>query len=122
MEQHIIEGNKLIAEFMDDCFEIEGRVSFTYSSDEEFPLSNKPFSYDRIIDEVGGELDEFGSMVTVKVFSYHNSWDWLMPVVSKLIVNCEGPEDLSHLKYAVITDDIDQAWNDVVDYIKTNKL
>lgn len=48
---------------------------------------------------------------------YHESWDWLMPVVGKLSNECEDPEELDTLKYALLCNDINTAWNFVTDYL-----
>lgn len=54
-EQEIIEGNKLIAEFMGDY-----RAKYKVSND--YTLAN----------------------AMLKTLKYHSSWDWLMPVVEKI--------------------------------------
>ena len=80
----IIKNNELIAEFMGANFDVEGRISFLYSSNEHFPFTERDFNHDLIADEVSEEVEEFGSGLNVEVKSYHNSWDWLMPVVEKI--------------------------------------
>jgi hypothetical protein len=59
MKQDIIEGNKLIAEFM----QLESRKP-SWSMAEQFNRN----SY----------------WIPVGVLEYHTSWDWLMPVVEKI--------------------------------------
>ena len=56
-EQEIIEGNKLIAEFMGYKF-IEDWHQYWRLSDKHLLLENE--------------------------LKYHSSWDWLMPVVEKI--------------------------------------
>ncbi len=58
-KEEIIEGNKLIAEFMGG--EFNERQSFVYF---KLPV-NKAYS---VLDDL----------------KYHSSWDWLMPVVEKI--------------------------------------
>lgn len=61
-EQEILEGNKLIADFM----------QVDYSGKEQFmwrPGAYIPF--------------------TEKCLRYHSSWDWLMPVVEKIETDCK---------------------------------
>lgn len=67
MDKEIIEGNKLIAEFM-------GGKIMPYGNSKPYPkgLPNWALNeYDFDILKVGG-------------FDYHSSWDWLMPVVEKI--------------------------------------
>jgi hypothetical protein len=56
--EEIIEGNKLIAEFM-------GFKSYYYSGESNMV-------------EVSGKMKSLNSWA-----KYHSSWDWLMPVVNK---------------------------------------
>lgn len=61
-ETEILEGNKLIASFVGDCFGLKWS-------------------------EINGfYLDENGSMAmpTNRCGFFHKSWDWLMPVVEKI--------------------------------------
>ena len=57
----------------------------------------------------------------VTTMKYHTSWDWLMPVIGKISNQCEEPEELDPLKYALLTDNIEEAWIFVVDYLKDKK-
>lgn len=52
---------------------------------------------------------------------YNSSWDWLMPCIGKISNMCEEPEELDSLKYALLCDDIDNAWEFVVDYLTHKK-
>lgn len=120
-EKYIIEGNKLIAEFMDNNYVVEGRVPFLYSDDEPFPFTEREFNFDLIEDEVQDELNEFGSGLNVYVYSYHNSWDWLMLAVNK-IVN-DFPEYEKHkiteqVLQSLMTVDIDEVFKAVVNFIE----
>ena len=80
-KQEIIEGNKLIAEFMGDFklvkeFKPEPDIDVTY---QWLKTSNKSFGYD---------TTEWRDYSTDKEYSdqvcYNSSWDWLMPVVEKV--------------------------------------
>lgn len=86
MNKEILEGNKLIAEFMTEDPEVLRR-----------------------------DLEQAG---TLESMQYHKSWDWLMPVIGKISSNCEEPEELDGLKYAILSDDIETAWLFVTDYLK----
>ena len=65
MEQlQIIEGNKLIAEFMDDIYTLErGNIINFLEKPSKFETSNS-FEANELL--------------------YHSSFDWLMPVVEKI--------------------------------------
>ena len=112
-EQHSI-GNKMIADF-DDRLEYipptwiyqEGyRVRDGYSL-----ASLSPFT---------GEKKAF----IVDALSYHESWDWLMPVVAKINKECneEVESDMwrfvADIQRAVSYVDIETAWKNVVEYLE----
>lgn len=69
-KQEILEGNKLIAKFM----EIEIKTNFN----NLFYYSNQPYYY------VDGKSREEVLDKASSYFKYHISWDWLMPVVKKI--------------------------------------
>jgi len=52
------------------------------------------------------------------VMKYHSSWDWLIPCIGKISNECEEPEELDNLKYALLSNDIKTAWFEVVEFIK----
>ena len=56
---------------------------------------------------------------SVELPPYHMSWDWLMPVVSKISSMCDEPYELDNMKHALLTADIDSVYGDVVEFIKT---
>lgn len=92
-EKEINEGNKLIAEFMGAKMIVEN-----YHGINIIKFSD------------GDTKDLFG-------LKFHSSWDWLMPCIGKISNQCEEPEELDRLKYALLCDDIDTAWIFVVDYL-----
>ena len=67
-------------------------------------------------DDKGKYYDSNGLYIGVTL-KYHKNWNWLMPVISKISSNCEEPEELDDLKYALLCDDIETAWRFVVDYL-----
>lgn len=87
--KNIVEGNKLIAEKMG----LSSQLHMT-----EHPLS--------------------GEYINTDELKYHSSWDWLMPVIGKISNECEEPEELDNIKYALLCNDIDSAWKYVVDYLE----
>jgi len=102
--KEIIEGNKIIAEFMGG----------KYDKDTTFPIHP-----DDIWLPVHGIVNAtnigYGRGRTIL---YHSSWDWLIPCIGKISHQCEEPEELDNLKYALLCDDINTAWKFVVDYLK----
>tara|TARA_R100001440_G_scaffold44632_1_gene64431 strand:+ start:140 stop:439 length:300 start_codon:yes stop_codon:yes gene_type:complete len=95
------ENNKLISKFM--CWDIQNSTTIPTN----LHLSNL-------------ELDN-GDVMEIKC---HSSWDWLMPVVEKILCltqyEDESYEDIhSGLKYALLN----QTYNAVVEFIKRhNKI
>ena len=97
MEKEIIkENNKIIGEFMGDIF----KTNFTVGSDLI------PEGWLRKLDNM-----HYGNL------KYHSSWDWLMPCIGKISDVCEEPEELDGLKYALLTNNIEEAWKFVVNYL-----
>ena len=47
---------------------------------------------------------------------YHESWDWLMPVVQKIEQYCEGvPQEMLNIS---LYSDINEVYNAVIEFIK----
>lgn len=86
------EGNKLIAEFMGIEPAPEGMVNI-YMDGEEMKL--------------------FGT-------EYHSSWDWLMPVVQKILATDTGTLDVYSLyvEDSLRTANIVTIWDAVTDFIQ----
>ena len=93
-----IENNKLIAEFM-------GCKVTIFKGKEYIRLINEPYVY------MTNGMDEPDDML------FHDSWDWLMPCIGKISNQCEEPENLDGLKYALLCNDINTAYKIVIDYI-----
>jgi len=101
-EQEIIEGNKLIAEFMGDY-----RAKYKVSND--YTLAN----------------------AMLKTLKYHSSWDWLMPVFKKIWESIDQfqyddepylyiTEEIFHPDYLLsdfINNNIEGVWNRCVEFI-----
>ena len=100
--------NKLIAEFME----------WEYLDDIEKYVS--PISiciYD--LDPWESSDEDWTCAITPKQMLFHSSWDWLMPVLEKILNICAEADDLE--KYAVIMDKapfIGQTYEAVVEFIK----
>ena len=100
----ITENNKLIAEFM-------GLMSQSLSNDGQFPVFEDPYS---------------GEYVESIELSYNESWDWLMPVVEKILTDpdiaylCQGGEGDKYyedLHDAVWSINIEEVYKAVVAFI-----
>ena len=84
--------NKLIAEFM-------GLKRYGYK-DENYLVLNKHLSPEQL--------------------PYHTSWDWLMPVANEIIKSRDEQNadwDLTDLKYALQTTNIEYVYKAVVEFI-----
>lgn len=102
MNKEVLEGNKRIAEFM-ELMSMEWGGLYSISQGQCTCRENTPEK----------ALNGFASIA-----KYHESWDWLMPAIGKISSNCEEPEELDGLKYALLCDDIKTAWKFLVDYLK----
>ncbi len=105
-QEEIIENNKLIAEFMG----IEERDMVFLFPVNLGKLFYSPNSCYNSKDEDCFELELAG-------LNYHNSWDWLMPCIGKISNQCEEPEELDNLKYALLTNNIEEAYRFVINYL-----
>ena len=77
-EKEIIEGNKLIAEFVDYEFDPnDDSESVTYNTDYIINISDK--------EDWEASEDDFTSWLLPKEMKFHSSWDWLMPAINKAI-------------------------------------
>ena len=54
---------------------------------------------------------------TRDVFTYHTSWDSIMPVLRKIQSLTEEPEDIDHMKDAFWMNSIEYLHTDIVDWI-----
>ena len=100
-EKEIIEGNRLIGIFL----------GMEYVNDAP---SDYPEGY------YVSEDNELAYYLpySIEDWEFYLSWDWLMPVIERISNQCEEPEELDNLKYALLTNNIDEAYKFVVDYIK----
>jgi len=68
--------------------------------------------------------DKLGMMFYHEEFNFHSSWDWLMPVLQKILditFSDEGNETYDSEEFYAIRDcipDIDQTYKAVLDFIK----
>ena len=95
------ENNKLIAEFMG--LSIKDDVSYYTDENDMFPM--------------GIEVDK-------PYLPYDKSWDWLIPVANEIIKSRDEQNadwDLTDLKYALQTTNIELVYKAVVEFIKEYK-
>ena len=100
-QEEVLEGNKIISSFINVHNEI-GDIYY--------------------IPEFGEYQNNYGSIEYTETFNskdlkYNSDWNWLMPCIGKISNECEEPEELDDLKYALLFNDIDTAYKFVVDYL-----
>ncbi len=100
IQDEVIEGNKLIAEFM-----------LVKIPDRHYLEMNPQLQY------YGDSIDEYGTvnnLVSERQLAYHSSWDWLMPVIEKI--------DSIYFNHYVVTlpikTDIKTVYEAVISFIK----
>ena len=67
---------------------------------------------------------EFKTEFNTHQLKYHTSWDWLMPVANEIIKSRDEQNadwDLTDLKYALQTTNIEYVYKAVVEFIKQTK-
>lgn len=106
MKTNVIEGNKLIAEFMEISIS-ENRLVCDFP--HGFILRTNAFL---------SFLEDIEDVQILEHLEFHSSWDWLMGVVKKLQEVTEEPEELDNLKDVLWWGNIENVFREVVDYIK----
>ena len=106
--------NKLIAEFM-------GRIKTFDIVDNDTYRGEVTLSKGLIKEQIDSEISHFEDRYSVTSIAieenlkYHESWDWLMPVVEKIEQVHEGvPQELINLS---LFSTIDEVYNAVVEFI-----
>lgn len=99
-------NNKLIAEFMgyeneDMSFRIPKHL-LNINQENDCPNSRDIDCWD----------------IPLNDLQFNTSWDWLMPVVGKITNKCEEPEELDELRMALLCNDIDTAYSEVIDLVE----
>lgn len=108
-QEEILQGNRLIAEFMDCEYD---DISETY--DTGILKLVEPEAY-------GDE--QFSSLLYDYELDYHSSWDWLMPCIKKCLDINEEELDDWEKQYENINDtlyqvEISQTYQAVIEFIK----
>ena len=101
MQKEVLEGNKLIAEFM-------GWKSGGFARRSIFPFGKKTEYFKRGKNEI---------MPFITTFEYHLSWDWLMPVIVKIINQDEKDMNLE-IRKELSCADFKGTYQEVIKFIK----
>lgn len=98
MKEDIIEGNKIIAEF----------IGYKYSE-------KRGCHYTGIRNDETGQHQDYTEYWNLK---YHSSWDWLKPVIDKIFIYALAyPEQVNAIRDISIVVDIVHCWEKVVQFI-----
>lgn len=99
--KEIIEGNKLIAEFM----------GWSRSTFDHLP--------DRMYKDSEGLPEGHSLGLDAANMKYHSSWDWLKPVVDEIAKYClQYPFETNKIRAMSIIIEIRPCWYHVVEFIK----
>ena len=105
-----IESNKLIAEFMGI------KLLNTYGQ-YAFPKSLPQFKHSDHSEWCNETKDNLHYPLSASLMDYHNSWDWLMPVIEK-ILKTKTYGEMRHKVFMSIKPDINHTYKAVVEFIK----
>ena len=77
----------------------------------------------KLIAEFMGRDDVYQGMSEARakrIYNYHTSWDWLMPVVVECFNRFENTDTIGHMRLndALLTCNINELYEAVVDFIK----
>lgn len=126
MEREFIEGNKLIATFMDYEYTPSPipipEISY---GEKQFGWTKKmkwfPW-YRKRMDECDFPLERYHLGRTNDDLKFHRFWDWLMPVVFKILFKTgftkEGEEYIFAIQAALGNCEITNLWKTVVEFIE----
>jgi hypothetical protein len=107
MEKTLFEKKKVLVDFMGlKPQQFGNNYSWSHSP---FYFTNS-VNYDKVMNGI------------IAYVPYNTEWNWLMPVVGRISKDCEEPEELDGLKYALLCNDIDTAFEFVVDYLENSRL
>lgn len=114
-QEEILEGNKLIAEFMG----FKKHDEYIYEAVEE--------KYFIPTDIKNGCVNSYGYVFPINCLMFHSSWDWLKPVIDKIseIDYTKYPskciEYISVVAMSILTP-IEEAFKRVINFIKWYNL
>lgn len=115
-------GNEILAVFMAYQILIKKYQYLNYNSSNESYWERGEGEI--VCDEHGNELSDGDSdpYYSFEDLPFDSSWDWLMPIVGKISSLCEEPEELDTLKYALLSNDINAAWKECVNWISEYQI
>lgn len=126
MQREYIEGNKLIATFMDyEYTPSPVPIPKRGYAEKQFGWNRKmewePW-YIKIMDEQDFPLDRYHLAYTNDDLKFHRFWDWLMPVVFKILFKTgftkDGEEYIFAIQNALGNCEITNLWKTVVEFIE----
>jgi len=114
-----MKSNKLIAEFMD-------RAKTFNIVDNDINRGKVTLSEGLIKEQIESEISHFEERYSITPIAieenlqYHTSWDWLMPVISKITrdIRWHGNKYREYLMDIVPLGNIEYAYSAVVDFIE----
>lgn len=116
MKNEIEENNTLIARFMG----IKEQQGFYYFSGmgEPYWFTQNEFYKTEPCSLPDSSFDDF-----IENSHYHDSWDWLMPVVKNIthIAGLIGHQSWYDIKYRLIEADMESVYKHVIEFIKKVK-
>jgi hypothetical protein len=102
--EEVLKGNKLIADFLGWNKYSDG---ITYDFPNLYPYYN-----------IGDENNTGIIADNIETAPFNTDWNWLMPCISKISNKCNDPEELDGLYYSLLTNNIEVAYNEVVNYLE----
>ena len=76
----------------------------------------------KLIAEFMGVGKHYEAQSSNQFNQYHQSWDWLMPVVEKCYHNGAEENEIGDITHALLDCNIDHTYISVVQFIKQQKL
>jgi hypothetical protein len=104
--EEIINGNKLIAEFVGSRF-------------YDFPITDEKIFYYIPQTSTGNKYLPLNGIHELNKMLFHSSWDWLMPVVGKILTDANYIDEYySDIHDSLWSLGIDNTFNSCVKFIK----
>ena len=97
--------------------DLRSKDAIESSKQHDIEMSNTLIAEFMGIDQV--DIDTYQE--TNSNLKYHTSWDWLMPVANEIIKSRDEQNsdcDLTNLKYALCTTNIEYVYKAVLEFIK----
>ena len=108
----------MIAEFMGLRYETRNYFGGDYGTDEN---GFDTYSHNSIM--VGTYYDGKKTTMLTSCMEYHTDWNWLMPVIHKILQDNDGTEFFNfsaNISHALFNNNINNAYKSVVEFINEN--